>query len=295
MVQQPPDASNNGVDVLATSGACSQIVADDFQWPNPGGPVSKVTIWGSWWNDIPDPNATFELKFWTDVPACNGTPSHPGWQAWEMMFPPGSYSSPGHVYATNSSGAFASEYFFSPCTAAYLPPGDTQVYQYDFPIPLGSSFYPLNVNGTNWLSVTAFVTVSNSLFGWKTSILGTGWNDDSSWSPQTWGPPWSELLYVAPHPYSTNAPPNNSMNQGFALYSYGIAPGTPVVGNATQGPIVLSAKQSGANIVITWSGGGVLLYSDSPTGPWNTVTDSTGSPYTTSPAAPQRYYRVVLH
>lgn len=298
MVQQPPDASNTGVDVLATLNTPSQIVADDFQWVNPGGPITNVVIWGSWLNDNVDPNPTFELKFWTDVPAVNGPPSRPGWQAWEMIFPPGTYTNSGYVYVTNGV-----EWFLNPNPAntnsippGYLAPGDTQVYQYGFPIPLASGFIPHVINGTNWLSVTEYPSQPGVLFGWKTCILGTGWNDDSTWSPMTWGPPWSELLYLPPHPYSGNPYPYNSMNQAFALYVVpsGVAPGTPTLSGsivAAQGPVVLSAAFSGGQLMISWTGGGTLQYADQITGPWITIPGATAA-YSAPAESPQRFYRV---
>ena len=72
-----PDTSTNGLDVLATA---PNIVGDDFLCRTPG-PISGITIWGSWLNDQVDTNATFVLRLWTDVPALPGTTnhySHPG-------------------------------------------------------------------------------------------------------------------------------------------------------------------------------------------------------------------------
>ena len=289
MVQQPPDASNTGVDVLATFNTPSQIVADDFQWVNPGGPITNVVIWGSWLNDNVDPNATFELKFWTDVPTVIGPPSRPGWQAWQMMFPPGTYTNYGYTFVPGG------EWFLVP-GITNIPSGDSRVYQYGFPIPLASGFSPQVINGTNWLSVTEYPSQPGVFFGWKTCVLGTGWNDDSTWSPMTWGPPWTELLYLPPHPYSGNPYPANSMNQAFALYVVpsGVAPGTPTLSGsivAAPGPVVLSATLSGDLVNISWVGGGILQYADEVAGPWSDLNGAT-SPYPAPADGPHRFYRV---
>ncbi len=286
-VLQPPDTSTTGVDVLATAGQPSQIVADDFQVL--GSPITNVVIWGSWLHDVVDPNTTFELKFWTDVPSVNGPPSRPGWQAWEMMFPPGTYTNFGYTFVSGG------EWFYAP-GITNIPAGDTQVYQYGFPIPLATAFYPYALNGTNWLSVTAYPANTNAYFGWKTSILGTGWNDDSAWSPQTWGPPWSELLYLPPHPYGFNLYPSNSMNQAFAITfaSLGISNNTPMFNSAraaAQGPAVLSVSLSGGRATIEWTGGGTLQSASSPSGPWADIPGSL-SPYLAPTGSPPLFYRV---
>ncbi len=285
MVQQPPDTTPTGVDVLATAGTASQTVADDFQWVNPGGPITNVIIWGSWLHDLVDPNTTFELKFWTDVPSANGPFSRPGWQAWQRMFPPGTYTNYGYTFVSGG------EYFYAP-GITNIPAGDTQVYQYGFPIPLNAGFSPQVINGTNWLSITAHTVNSNALFGWKSSILGTGWNDDSTWSSTTWGPPWSELLYVPPHPYYPA-----SMNQAFALYVVpsGVGPGTPALPTSrpavTLDPPVLSATVTDGNINISWSNGGILQSGDTPNGPWTDV-GGIPNPYVAPATNSHQFYRV---
>jgi hypothetical protein len=282
MTFQPPDTTTNGVDVLATAGTGSQTVADDFQWLN-SGPISHVTIWGSWTNNVVDPNATFELKFWTDVPAFNGTPSRPGWQAWEQLFPPGTYS-----YSLYAIPPY--EGFYDPSKPPFNPQGDNQVFQYDFDFPdPTTAFYPPAGSLTNWLSVTAYPTVSNVFFGWKTCPPPFQWNDDASWSTTTYGPNWTDLHYPFGHPYY---PFNQSMDMAFQLFIPGVATNTPTLSVVVAPPQpVLSASMSGGQLTISWSGGGILQYADEVTGPWYDV-DFATSPYVAPTDGPQGFYRV---
>jgi FtsP/CotA-like multicopper oxidase with cupredoxin domain len=280
MTFQPPDTTTNGVDVLATVGTGSQTVADDFQWLN-AGPITHVTIWGSWTNDFVDPAATFELKFWTDVPASLTTPSRPGWQAWEKMFPPGTYVSA--VYANPPY-----EGFYDPSQPAFALRGDSQVWQYDFDISNPTnSFYPPPGSFTNWLSVTAYPTQPNANFGWKSCLPAYSWGDDATWSGTTYGPHWTDLHYPFGHPYY---PLNLSMDMAFQLFIAGVAPGTPsfhVVGV----PPRLGATLSGGQLVISWPGGGTLQYADEIIGPWHDI-GGAAAPYPVPTDSPRRFYRV---
>ena len=61
---QLPDLSQNGFDVRALR---PKILADDF-FCTKSGPITNIHIWASWLNDLPDPMATFQLGFWSDVP-----------------------------------------------------------------------------------------------------------------------------------------------------------------------------------------------------------------------------------
>ena len=273
---QLPNLTTNGVDVLATAGTGSQTVADDFQWTN--GPVTGVTVWGSWTNDAVDPNATFELKFWTDVPAFNAIPSRPGWQAWRQLFAAGTYSST--LVASN----IMYEGFYDPSRPNFAVQGDTKVFRYDFNIPQAQAFLP-RPGYTNWLSVTAYANCPCTLFGWKTCVTNSDWNDDASWSSSLWGPPWTDLHY----PVSPYAP--RSMNMAFQL-------STPIGGTNSSSIVsapapTLSASMAGGSLNISWAGGGVLQYADEITGPWNDIEGAT-SPYQAPTTAPQRFYRVRL-
>ncbi len=277
---QPPDTITPGADVLATAGAGSQTVADDFMWSN-AGPITHVTLWGSWLNDTVDFNAKFELKFWTDVPAAGATPSRPGWQAWEQMFFPTNYSV-SNYYTTPS------EVFYNPSISNCVPPGDHIIWQYDFDLPAGKGFSPLPGSPINWVSVTAYPSVTNAFFfGWKTTPLAYGWGDDSSWSSTLYGPPWSDLHYPVCHPNV-----GHSMDQAFRLYVPGVRPNTPAFPLvAIAPPPILWSRLADGQIIIEWNGGGILQSADDLSGPWTDVTGAT-SPYSAPADTPQRLYRV---
>jgi hypothetical protein len=75
-----------------------------------------------------------------------------------------------------------------------------------------------------------------------------------------------------------------SANQIAALYdtAAGIAP-----------PVTLEVAHSGANVVLTWNGGGKLLQASNLLGAW-TTNSAAASPYLVTPSAPQMYYRVLV-
>jgi HYR domain len=141
-------------------------LADDFICTNTG-PITDIHIWGSWLNDLEEPNTTFWLAIYDDVPAVtNGPvliPSRPGTNIlWQQYFLPGQY-------AKTIVGP-GIEQFMDPGPPAVMGP-DTQVYYY--------CFYPSNPptqtgNATNarvyWLAVYALPAQGTAnLFGWKTS------------------------------------------------------------------------------------------------------------------------------
>jgi hypothetical protein len=131
---QLPDTSTNGLDVLATA---PNIVGDDFLCRTPG-PISGITIWGSWLNDLVDTNATFVLRLWSDVPAVAGTAnsySHPG-----SLLCSTTFSSPQTVgtslerYNYSLAAANLQETFYKPDlpgTNGFIG-HDSQIWRYDF-------------------------------------------------------------------------------------------------------------------------------------------------------------------
>jgi hypothetical protein len=61
------------------------------------------------------------------------------------------------------------------------------------------------------------------------------------------------------------------------------------IGVAT--PVTLSVARSGANVVLTWPGGGKLLQAPSLSGPW-TTNSAAASPFQVTPSVPQMFYKV---
>ncbi len=175
--------------------AFGKLVADDFLC-NQTGPITGVRVWGSWLNDLViDPNQSFQLAFWSDVPANidpNRPWSHPGSPLWWTVAP-----SLGIPYAT-----VPQEGFWDPNTARQMGV-DNVVWQYDFAFPAGMAFQQ-TAGTVYWLSVQRINLVGPndpSIFGWKTSF--EEWNDDAAWTdsvgdPLLGGPPlttfWNELI-----------------------------------------------------------------------------------------------------
>jgi len=192
---QMPDLSPNGMDVNATYNGpfpYVKVLADDFLCTQTG-PITDVHIWGSWLNDIVDPNATFKLSIHADVPAgSDATYSHPGQELWRAYFEPGQY--------LKRPWATANEQFFEPNTNEIIG-SDTQVFQYNFNIDPAVAFVQQGDAAkpqVYWLDVQA-VTAMGTVFGWKTSAIPTNFPslDDAVFGDADyWNTPvsWSELI-----------------------------------------------------------------------------------------------------
>jgi hypothetical protein len=175
---QLPDTSTNGLDVLATA---PNIVGDDFLCRTPG-PISGITIWGSWLNDMVDTNATFALRLWTDVPAIPGTAnrySHPGSNLCTTTFyPPQFVNTSVERYNYSLYASNLVETFYKPDLAGTngFIGHDSQIWRYDFyPFQPGCWLQqgsPLRAPITYWVTidyVPAAGTTGQYLFGAKTS------------------------------------------------------------------------------------------------------------------------------
>jgi hypothetical protein len=169
--QQLPDL-NLGMDVLYTFNPpqYNKILADDFPCTQTG-PITDITIWGSWlYDQVPTNNLgqpvapTFDLSFHSNVPAGVDTAySHPGAQLWDQTFLPSSTS----IYASN-----VNERFYNPNNNTIIGT-DTKVWQYDIHIPVSNAFIQTYGN-IYWLNVQALLPPgynnTNYVFGWKTSF-----------------------------------------------------------------------------------------------------------------------------
>lgn len=178
---------NGGYDVLSMRGVypvgppplpVDKVVADDWLCNDPR-PVTDIHVWGSWWQDQPDPNPglAFELKIYSDIPEVPGvTYSRPGTELWSVIQTP-----------TVRSWDIGNEQFYDPNNVLPLSP-ETQVWQYNF--LLDPSKYFNQTPGTiYWLSVQALGVAPGHAWGWKTSYQH--WNDDATWAdwpvpPNTW-------------------------------------------------------------------------------------------------------------
>ncbi len=194
---QLPDLSELGMDVCAI---VPTILADDFMCMEDG-PITGIHIWGSWLDDIEDPEPTFVLSIHSDIPAGESPTGYsmPGDTLWLKDF-----TSTQFVKGVTIPGLI--EGWYDPLSGSYLPVGDTMCFQYNFPIDTQDAF--VQSSGTvYWLDVQ-YVPSTNqpsAMFGWKTAIPDFHWNDDAVWiesmEPVPPPPPfWNEMVYPITHP-----------------------------------------------------------------------------------------------
>jgi len=211
--EQVPDLSDNGMDVNATWLQNVQLppppqpylLADDFLCTSPG-PITNITIWGSWTNDFDWQNVIFTLSIHEDIPS-NSPPyylpySMPGTNVWVRPFMPGEYGAIPIALDIN-------EWFFTPPTDAVFP-GDHVCWQYDFNIPIQEAFRQEGTPQTNkvyWLDVQAqipdpLMMPPYPVWGWKT--CPTNWNDDAAWvnATEPYNGIWNRLTYPPQHPFA---------------------------------------------------------------------------------------------
>jgi hypothetical protein len=212
--EQLPDLKPTGININATSNAPPPnpfLLADDFRCTTPG-PLTNITIWGSWrYDEFPfnPSNVVFTLSIHSDIPANPNPYSLPGPTLWWRTFTPGAYKCT--VYATDLH-----EGWMDP-PANYTPNADWTCYQYDFNIPTNLAFRQLGTPQqpvVYWLDVQANVLLGEQgyKFGWKTSI--TNWNDAAVWTmgSEPYNGPWNPLLYPPTHPYA-----NSNIDLAFRL------------------------------------------------------------------------------
>ena len=169
-----------------------KVLADDFPCTTTG-PITGIHVWGSWLNDLHNPNTTFHLSIHADVPgsSATGVYSHPGNVLWQQDFNPGAY--------TAKVWGQAQEFFYEPNTDRIIG-GDTQVVLYNFPIPLATAFVQQGSAANPmvyWLNVQAIVP-GDEVFGWKTSV--NHWNDDAVFADTSLPLPTGQLIGPAPSP-----------------------------------------------------------------------------------------------
>jgi hypothetical protein len=209
-----PDLSTNGVDINATyrQQAKQYLLADDFPCHQTG-PLTRITVFGSWLNDYLPPggagNPTFTLSIHSDLPV--GHPQNPygysipGAMLKMWTFEPGTYIA--EPFATTEEG------WLNP-PSDYTFPADFTCWRYTFDLPTSDPFVQQGTP-TNpiiyWLDVQANVPDQTARFGWKTSPFH--WNDDAVWANATEAVPvpgpWTDLRY----PWT----PNESIDLAFII------------------------------------------------------------------------------
>ena len=211
---QNPDLTTTGVDVDATNDLPptwpAEIAADDFQCTT-AGPITRITVWGSWYRDIlpgnDAQNVTFTLSIRQDVPVGQSSArySMPGKTLWQKQFARGLF--------TVQSQSSQTESYYNPAVPAFDQSNHRAVYKYVFDIDPREAFQQTGSPAkptVYWLSVQAQVinapgTVATR-FGWKTSL--DHWNDDGTWAQATepyTGSSWQELRYPSGHPYASRS------------------------------------------------------------------------------------------
>ena len=222
---QGPDTSSTGVDVDATSDMPptwpQQICADDFQCTTTG-PITGITLWGSWYHDIlpggDAENVTFTLSIRADISADRSTTGYsmPGEVLWRKEFRRGQFT----VEPVEGDA----ESYYSPANQAFERNNHLMVYKYVFDIDPSEAF---RQSGTEkeptvyWLVAQAEVIHAPgsvaTRFGWKTSL--DHWNDDAVWAQATEpyaGRNWQELTYPKGHPFA-----QQSIDLAFAIETEG--------------------------------------------------------------------------
>jgi hypothetical protein len=256
---QWPDTSTNGLDVKAT---VPNILADDFPCRIPGR-INGITVWGSWLGDKVDPNVTFQLGLWTDVPKQPGTSSfsHPGQPlCTQTFYPPTSTATSLLRYKSSLAVPNVQERFYEPNLPGIggLIGNDTQIWRYDFypNLPCWRQDGGLAAQKVYWLSLVATTTDTNQfLFGWKTTT--NHWNDDAVFGHMgiSGGPlgDWKDL-----HDPRTNI----SLDLSFALRSFPIVSVNKDLINTTPVPV------DGIRIVVAGIREVTAHYDDSPPTNW---------------------------
>ncbi len=201
--EQPPDLQTTGLDVNdSVEPQPPYLLADDFQCTATG-PLTDITIWGSWYHDLLPGNPTnviFTLSIHSDIPAQQSPTGYsmPGAMLWMHTFQPGQFG-------WQVRQRDLPEGWLTP-PAGYEPVGDYVCHQYDFHVDPTAAFVQQGLPTrpvVYWLDVQArpIGAAAEAKFGWKTSV--SNWNDAAVWvnaSEPYVGPGWQKLIYPPEHP-----------------------------------------------------------------------------------------------
>jgi hypothetical protein len=195
--EQPPDKTSNGIDIRCDrSDEIQRILADDFNCVRTG-PITKVTLWGSWFNDIKGRINKIHLSIHSNNPMGPYGWSEPNELLWERDFYAGDINETLYPY-------YEPEWFWDP-TMGTLPLqyNHYHIWQYDISIDSGNAFVQQGdpcKPVIYWLD--AYVELepdtNNPMFGWKTS--SKHWEDDAVWWDAVVGI-WHDLRYPMGHDY----------------------------------------------------------------------------------------------
>ncbi len=197
--EQPPDETYNGIDIRCDrSDGVQRTLADDFNCVATG-PITKVTFWGSWRNDIKGKIKKIHLSIHDDKPDPDGEGpaySEPNTLLWSKDFNAADINETLYSYEEP-------EWFWDPTNSTPPPLSENHygIWQYDITIDDSNTFVqqgdPCNPV-IYWLD--AYVELepdtNNPMFGWKTS--SKHWNDDAVYESALI---WYELRYPSAHYY----------------------------------------------------------------------------------------------
>jgi hypothetical protein len=97
-------------------------------------------------------------------------------------------------------------------------------------------------------------------------------------------------LYIGPVTISSNLTLKAIAYQS-GYQPSAVASSSYVIVNTNSAPVILSLARNGANLQLTWPGGGTLLQATNVTGPWITNASAT-SPYTVTATNSQQFFRI---
>lgn len=205
---QNPDTTTTGIDVDITTDipptGSDTICGDDFECKTTG-PITGITLWGSWYDDVLPSgradNVDFTLSIREDIPAARSTTgcSMPGKVLWRKEFSSGQFTVEPLQGQTES--------FYSPADSTCDRDNHRMVYKYTFKIASGDAFRQTGTSGqpvVYWLAAQAsLIHPPGSVatrFGWKTAA--THWNDAAVWGKgiEPFQGAWRDLSYPREHP-----------------------------------------------------------------------------------------------
>ncbi|MBN1363138.1 MAG: LamG domain-containing protein [Sedimentisphaerales bacterium] len=225
---QDPDLTTTGMDVDITRDIpptwTAQLAGDDFQCTTTG-PITGITLWGSWYHDVLSggnaANATFTLSIREDIPANQSSTGYsmPGKVLWRKEFAPGTFEV--------ESAAAQTQSYYSPGNETFEAGNHLMVYKYTFDINPKEAF---EQTGTPkdptvyWLCAQAYLIHSPgsvaTRFGWKSSP--DHWNDAAVWTraQEPYDGSWQKLTYPKGHSLSPR-----SVDLAFAIETESAAAG----------------------------------------------------------------------
>jgi len=204
---QQPDTSAAGIDVDITRDMPptwpATVCGDDFECKT-SGPITTITLWGSWHEDILSSgsaeNATFTLSIREDIPASRSSTgfSMPGQVLWRKTFARGQFT------VEPSEGP--AQGYYSPANTVYEQNNHRKMYKYTFKINTSDAFQQTGTATrpvVYWLTAQALLIhppgSTATRFGWKSAV--THWNDDAVWGngAEPYLGSWQELTYPRGH------------------------------------------------------------------------------------------------